>query len=128
MKLLTQVLGLRGVGLRADSPVSILSGGERQGLAIARAMYFQASIIVLDEPTTALDVGEVEKVLRFAETIREGGRSCIIISHELSHLYRVADRFALMEQGTIAQVLDRREVSLERLAKRLMFGKESALS
>lgn len=122
MKLLTEIVGLRGVGIHADASVATLSGGERQGLAIARAMYFDASIIILDEPTTALAVGEVEKVLSFVERIRKEGRSCIFISHELPHVYRIADRFALMEHGKIDAVLDRSSVSLDGLVQRLLLA------
>jgi len=122
MKLLTGVVGLRGAGIHPDARVATLSGGERQGLAIARAMYFDASIIILDEPTTALAVGEVEKVLSFVERIRDEGRSCIFISHELPHVYRIADRFALMERGKIAAVLDRSSITLDGLAQRLLLA------
>ena len=103
-----------------DASVRTLSGGERQGLAIARAMYFDASIVILDEPTTALAVNEVEKVLSFIAQIRSEGRSCIFISHELSHVYRIADRFALMEHGRITAVLERAATSQEELLHRLM--------
>ena len=120
MKLLAGVVGLRGAGIHPDASVATLSGGERQGLAIARAMYFDASIIILDEPTTALAVGEVEKVLSFVERIRDEGRSCVFISHELPHVYRIADRFALMERGKIAAVLDRSSITLDGLAQRLL--------
>lgn len=122
MKLLTGVVGLRGAGIHPDASVATLSGGERQGLAIARAMYFDASIIILDEPTTALAVGEVEKVLSFVERIRDEGRSCVFISHELPHVYRIADRFALMERGKIAAVLDRSSITLDGLAQRLLLA------
>lgn len=122
MKLLSELLGLKGVGLHADASVSTLSGGERQGLAIARAMYFDASIIILDEPTTALAISEVEKVLNFVERVRQAGKSCIFISHELPHVYRISDRFAVMEQGRIGAVLDKKTTSLEDLARRLLLG------
>ena len=124
MKLLSEVLGLKGVGMHADASVSTLSGGERQGLAIARAMYFDASIIILDEPTTALAVSEVEKVLAFVERIRSAGKSCIFISHELPHVHRIADRLAIMEHGRIGAILDRNSVTLDGLARRLLLGEE----
>lgn len=119
-KILEKVLGLDGAGMHPDASVRTLSGGERQGLAIARAMYFDASIVILDEPTTALAVNEVEKVLSFIAQIRAEGRSCIFISHELSHVYRIADRFALMEHGRITAVLERTATSQEELLRRLM--------
>lgn len=122
MKLLADVIGLKGVGMHPEARVATLSGGERQGLAIARAMYFDAAIIVLDEPTTALGVGEAEKVLSFVERLRDEGRSCLFVSHELHHVHRIADRFALMEQGQIATILRRAEVSRKELAERLLLG------
>lgn len=124
MKLLSGVLGLRGVGLSADASVSTLSGGERQGLAIARAMYFDASIIILDEPTTALAVSEVEKVLSFVESIREDGRSCIFISHDMPLVYRIADRFAFMEKGRVGTVIEKEDTDLEYLIHRLVVGED----
>ncbi len=123
-KLLADVLGLKGAGLHPEARVATLSGGERQGLAIARAMYFDATIIVLDEPTTALGVGEAGKVLSFVERLRDEGRSCLFVSHELHHVHRIADRMALMEQGRIASVFERSEIGLKELAERLLLGHE----
>ena len=91
-QLLHQAIGFRGEGITADSTVRDLSGGERQGIAIARAMYFQADLIVLDEPTTALAVNEVRKVLAFIEGVKAGGRACIYIEHNLAHVHELADR------------------------------------
>ena len=115
LKLLSSVLGLRGVGLDPETTVSTLSGGERQGLAIGRAMYFGAEIIVLDEPTTALALKEVEKVLEFIEGIRTEGKSCIIISHDLEDVYRVADRFVIMDRGRIVGRYAKDNIDLEGL-------------
>lgn len=120
MKLLSSVLGLRGAGLSPDASVGTLSGGERQGLAIGRAMYFGAEIIVLDEPTTALALSEVEKVLSFIERIKKEGRSCIIISHDLDHVYRVADRFVLMDRGQIVARYRKEDISLENLMSSML--------
>lgn len=120
MKLISSVLGLRGVGLNPDASVGTLSGGERQGLAIGRAMYFGAEIIVLDEPTTALALSEVGKVLSFIENIKKEGRSCIIISHDLGHVYRVADRFVLMDRGQIVARYSKDEISMEDLMSAML--------
>ena len=87
-------------------------------------MYFDASIIVLDEPTTALAVSEVEKVMEFVTRIRDSGKSCIFISHELAHVYRAADRFALMGRGRVAAVLEKNDVTPDGLMRRLMMGGE----
>jgi simple sugar transport system ATP-binding protein len=92
-------LGLRGVGIDADAEVKVLSGGERQELAIGRAIHFQSDIVILDEPTTALSLKEVNKVLDFINHIKEGGKSCIFISHNMRHAYLAADRFFLMDRG-----------------------------
>ncbi len=115
MKLLSSVLGLRGVGLDPDAAVGTLSGGERQGLAIGRAMYFGAEIIVLDEPTTALALKEVEKVLEFIEKIRNEGKSCIVISHDLEDVYRVSDRFVIMDRGRVVARYAKSNIDLEAL-------------
>ena len=120
MELLSSVLGLRGVGLSPDSTVETLSGGERQGLAIGRAMHFGADIIVLDEPTTALALSEVEKVLSFIRSIREDGRSCIVISHDLGHVYKVADRFVLMDRGSTVGDYRKGDITPEDLMARMI--------
>jgi len=70
MRVLTKILGMDGVGISPGAPVSVLSGGERQGLAIGRAMYFDARVVIMDEPTTALAVREVDKVLGFVKTLK----------------------------------------------------------
>lgn len=113
-------LGLTGVGMTSNAPVKHLSGGERQGLAMGRAMYFQSETVILDEPTTALSLKEVEKVLAFIENIRSNGQSCILITHNLSHAYQVADRFAIMEKGRICGDYPREEMTLEALQLKLL--------
>lgn len=120
MELLSSVLGLRGAGLSPDASVETLSGGERQGLAIGRAMHFGADIIVLDEPTTALALSEVGKVLSFIRSIREDGRSCIVISHDLGHVYKVADRFVLMDRGSTVGNYRKGDITPEELMARMI--------
>ena len=94
-------LGLSGAGVSPDTPALLLSGGERQGLAIGRAMHFKARIVILDEPTTALAVGEVEKVLDFMRRVKQEGRSVMVITHSVEHAWRVADRFVVLSHGKI---------------------------
>lgn len=84
-----------------NSPVSKLSGGERQGVAMARAMYFNGKLVILDEPTTAMALSEVQEVMGFVERLREGGTSVIFISHNPWDAHRVADRFVIMDRGSI---------------------------
>ncbi|WP_300671001.1 ATP-binding cassette domain-containing protein [Desulfoluna sp.] len=120
MRVLTETLGLRGAGLSAGAPVSVLSGGERQGLAIGRAMYFNARVVILDEPTTALAVKEVDKVLGFAKALKQNGKSGIFISHNLHHVYQVADRFLFIQHGRVVHEAHKAEETPESLIATLM--------
>jgi len=119
-KMLRTAVGLRGAGISVDSTVRDLSGGERQGIAIGRAMHFEADLIVLDEPTVALAVSEVRKVLRFVENIKASGRACIYIEHNLAHVYEIADRFVLMDRGQIVGEYKRGELSLTDLTEHMI--------
>ncbi len=98
---------MREIGFtsRVFSPHSIvgqLSGGERQGVAIARAIYNKADLIILDEPTTALSLTETEKVFRFVRTVRDSGRSILFIGHNIHHVFDIADRFIVLDRGRVA--------------------------
>jgi len=94
-----------------DSVVANLSGGEKQGVAIARALYFDATLIILDEPTTALSLTESEKVFGFVRQVKQRGCSCIFISHNIYHTYDVADRFVILDRGKVVLSADRHEIS-----------------
>jgi simple sugar transport system ATP-binding protein len=117
---LKRLIGLKGVGISPDSFVGNLSGGERQGIAIGRAMYFQSEIIILDEPTTALSLKEVEKVLAFINMIKKDGKSCIYITHNIFHIYSVSDRFVILDRGKVVGNYRREELSVEELSEKLM--------
>jgi simple sugar transport system ATP-binding protein len=119
-QLLRQAIGFRSQGITADSTVRDLSGGERQGIAIARAMHFQADLIVLDEPTTALAVNEVRKVLAFVEGVKTGGRACIYIEHNLAHVHEVADRLVILDRGRVIRTLEKGEVTLAELTSQMI--------
>jgi simple sugar transport system ATP-binding protein len=84
-----------------DSVIATLSGGERQGVAIARALYFDAELIVLDEPTTALSLTETQKVFGFVETVRQKGCSIVFIDHNIYHVFDIADRFVIVDRGRV---------------------------
>ncbi len=101
--------------LSPDTPAGLLSGGERQGLAIGRAIHFQAKVVILDEPTTALAIGEVEKTLEFIKKVKEQGRSVIFITHNLEQAWNVADRFVIMSQGRLYGDCPRSELTFEEL-------------
>ncbi len=104
--ILLNTIGFRGVGISVNSTVSLLSGGERQGIAIGRAMHFNSDLIILDEPTAALGVKEVRKVLDFVRKIKAAGHASIYIEHNLAHVHEVADRLIVLDRGEIvAEVL-----------------------
>jgi simple sugar transport system ATP-binding protein len=96
---------LRKVGITKNippsTPISALSGGERQAVAIARAMYFESDLIILDEPTNNLGVAETQGVLKFVRDARDSGHSCIFIAHNIHHVFKVVDRIVVMRRGRI---------------------------
>ncbi|MBW7922901.1 MAG: sugar ABC transporter ATP-binding protein [Rubellimicrobium sp.] len=96
------------VGLHLRSPdalVGELSGGQRQGVAIARALYFKSKVLILDEPTNHLSVKETAKVIDYVRTLSEQGMTCIFISHNLQHVFASCSRIVAMAHGEI--VLDK---------------------
>ena len=101
-RLMTEEMGFTSAVLTPDTTVTGLSGGERQGLAIVRALHFEAEIIVLDEPTMGLSLKETEKLLRFVDGIREKGKSAVFIDHNIFHVYSVADRIVVLDRGRVA--------------------------
>jgi simple sugar transport system ATP-binding protein len=96
---------LRRVGITKNippsTPIGSLSGGERQAVAIARAMHFDSDLIILDEPTNNLGVAETQGVLRFVRNARDSGHSCIFIAHNIHHVFQVVDRIVVMRQGKV---------------------------
>jgi simple sugar transport system ATP-binding protein len=96
---------LKEVGIGKDippsTPIGSLSGGERQAVAIARAMHFDSDLIILDEPTNNLGVAETQGVLSFVRNARDSGHSCIFIAHNIHHVFQVVDRIVVMRRGRI---------------------------
>jgi simple sugar transport system ATP-binding protein len=96
---------LKRVGISKNipptTPIGSLSGGERQAVAIARAMHFDSDLIILDEPTNNLGVAETQGVLRFVREARDTGHSCVFIAHNIHHVFQVVDRIVVMRRGTI---------------------------
>jgi simple sugar transport system ATP-binding protein len=119
-RMLMESIGFRGVGITVDSTVAQLSGGERQGIAIGRAMHYQADLIVLDEPTAALGVAEVRKVLDFVRLIKESGRACVYIEHNLAHVHEVADRLVVLDRGKIVSEIKPQDMSVSELTEYLI--------
>jgi simple sugar transport system ATP-binding protein len=110
---------LRQVGIEKNippsTPIGSLSGGERQAVAIARAMHFDSDLIILDEPTNNLGVAETQGVLRFVRNARNSGHSCIFIAHNIHHVFQVVDRIVVMRRGkVVADDIDPKQTSVER--------------
>ncbi len=109
---------LRRVGIEKnippDTPIASLSGGERQAVAIARAMHFESDLIILDEPTNNLGVAETQGVLNFVRGARNSGHSCIFIAHNIHHVFQVVDRIVVMRAGrVVADAIDPKTSSVE---------------
>ena len=119
-QILKESFGFRGVGITVDSTVANLSGGERQGIAIGRAMHYKADLIVLDEPTAALGVAEVRKVLDFVRLIKTSGRACVYIEHNLAHIHEVADRMIVVDRGRIVSEVRPKDMSVADLTEYLV--------
>lgn len=109
---------IRDVDLHLRSPQTLLeelSGGERQGVAIARAIHFRSRLMILDEPTNHLSVKETNKVLDFVVQLREQGISSVFISHNLHHVYPISDRVVVMARGEKIADVAKVDTSVEEL-------------
>jgi simple sugar transport system ATP-binding protein len=122
--LMNQVAGdlLKRVGISKiippTTPIGSLSGGERQAVAIARAMHFDSELIILDEPTNNLGVAETQGVLNFVRGARESGHSCIFIAHNIHHVFQVVDRIVVMRAGEIiVDDVDPKKSSIEEVER-----------
>jgi simple sugar transport system ATP-binding protein len=107
---LMREIGFTSKVFTPNSIVGQLSGGERQGVAIARAIYKQADLIILDEPTTALSLTETNKVFHFVRQVRASGRSILFIGHNIHHVYDIADRFVVIDRGKVALEVSKADV------------------
>ncbi|MDT0380360.1 ATP-binding cassette domain-containing protein [Streptomyces sp. DSM 42041] len=114
-----------GITLRdVDQPIGTLSGGERQCVAIARAVHFGARVLVLDEPTAALGVKQSGMVLKHVATARDQGLGVVLITHNPHHAYLVGDRFVLLKRGEMAGSHARDAISLDELTRQMAGGSE----
>jgi simple sugar transport system ATP-binding protein len=120
-----QQLSDMGIQLRdPEQPVGTLSGGERQCLAIARAIYFGAKVLILDEPTSALGVHQASIVLKLIVQSKARGIGVIFISHNVHHAYVVGDRFTLLKRGKNVGTYAKDEISRDQLLNLMAGGKE----
>ncbi|WP_369241935.1 ATP-binding cassette domain-containing protein [Streptomyces sp. R21] len=120
---------LRNMGIVLDDlnqPIGTLSGGQRQSVAIARAVYFGARVLILDEPTAALGVKQSGVVLKYIAAARDRGLGVIFITHNPHHAYMVGDHFSVLRLGTMELSAARSEVSLEELTNHMAGGAELA--
>jgi simple sugar transport system ATP-binding protein len=116
-----------GIDLRdVDQPVGEMSGGERQSVAIARAIYFGARVLILDEPTAALGVRQAGVVLRYIIQARDRGLAVILITHNPNHAYPVGDRFVLLNRGEQRGDFHKGEIGLADLTQLMAGGEELA--
>jgi simple sugar transport system ATP-binding protein len=107
-----------------EQPVGTLSGGERQAVAISRAIYFGAKVLILDEPTSALGVKQSGIVLRYIAQARDKGVGVIFITHNPHHAYPVGDRFVVLNRGKLLGAWERRGISRDELVKMMAGGQE----
>jgi len=116
---------LRDIGLHVKSPdisVKFLFGGERQGVAIARVMHFKAKLLIMDEPTMALSVKDVQQVLQFVKQLKAQGISCVFITHNLYHVHPVADRFVILSHGRKVGDVRKEDASIDELDELIVAG------
>lgn len=119
---------LRRVGITKEippnTPIGSLSGGERQAVAIARAMHFDSDLIILDEPTNNLGVAETKGVLNFVREARDTGHSCIFIAHNIHHVFQVVNRIIVMRRGrVVADDIDPKTTTIDDV-ERIITGEE----
>ena len=106
-----------------DSPnkeIGALSGGQKQAVAIARAVYFKRKILLLDEPTSALSVRETEKVLNYVTDLKKENVSSVIVTHNLYHAFQVCDRFVVMSHGKVVFEKNKQETNIEEVTEQVI--------
>ena len=116
----SELMGQVGItkNIPPKTPINALSGGERQAVAIARAMYFESELIILDEPTNNLGVAETQGVLRFVRSARDSGHSCIFIAHNIHHVFQVVDRIVVLRRGkVVADDIDPKTTTIEEVER-----------
>lgn len=114
MDQLTNVVRIAGID-SPDMPVEALSGGQRQAVAIARAVYFKTAMLLLDEPTSALSVRETDKLLAHLHELKAEGISAVFITHNLYHAYESCDRFTILSRGRVIRDLAKSATSVSEL-------------
>jgi simple sugar transport system ATP-binding protein len=119
-RLMTQSMGFTSSAVNPESRVGTFSGGERQGVAIVRALFFDAEIIILDEPTMGLSLKETAKLVNFVRDIKKAGKSAIFIDHNVLHVYNIADRVVVIDRGRIAGQFSTKDIPLDTLMEKMI--------
>lgn len=118
---------LKRMGIEIDDlrrPIETLSGGQRQCVAIARAVYFGARVLILDEPTSALGVREAEQVLKYILRAKESGIGVVLITHNVHHAFPVGDNFVILRRGSLEATASKSELSVSELERHMAGGEE----
>lgn len=118
-KLMLGSMGFTSSAVAPESVVETFSGGEKQGVAIVRALYFDADLIILDEPTMGLSLSETRKLLNFVQDIKKAGKSAIFIDHNVFHVYSVADRVVVIDRGRVAGEFMTEDITLDELMNKM---------
>jgi simple sugar transport system ATP-binding protein len=118
-RLMVESMGFTSTAVTPDSVIKTFSGGEKQGVAIVRALYFKADLIVLDEPTMGLSLQETRKLLDFVRGIKASGKSGIFIDHNVFHVYSVVDRVVVLDRGKVAGEFLTKDITLDDLMDKM---------
>jgi len=119
-RLMTESMGFTSHAVSPDSTVGKYSGGEKQGVAIVRALFFNADIVVLDEPTMGLSLKESAKLINFVNGIKRAGKSAIFIDHNILHVHNVADRVVVIDRGKVAGEFQTKNIGLNELMDKMV--------
>jgi simple sugar transport system ATP-binding protein len=118
-RLMLESMGFTSSAVSPDSVIKTFSGGEKQGVAIVRALYFEADLIILDEPTMGLSLQETRKLIDFVRSIKAAGKSAIFIDHNVFHVYSVADRIVVLDRGRVAGEFLTKDITLDDLMEKM---------
>ena len=118
-RLMVESMGFTSSAVNPESVIRTFSGGEKQGVAITRALYFDADIIILDEPTMGLSLKETRRLLDFVRDIKSAGKSAVFIDHNVFHVYAVADRVVVLDRGTVAGEFETADITLDDLMDKM---------
>jgi simple sugar transport system ATP-binding protein len=118
-RLMSEHMGFTSAAVHPNNVVATMSGGEKQGVAITRALHFEAELVILDEPTMGLSLTETKKTLDFVRHIKEVGKSAIFIDHNIFNIYPVVDRLYVLDRGKVAGVYNRADITMDALIERL---------